>query len=246
MIVLRRFGIGATAPPLVVIPGIDGSIGSVQPIVEKLAARRPVILVDYTREAEPTLERLTAAIADMLLPQVGSAFDLLGQSIGTILAAQLAARVPPVRRVVLISTFLRLGDLKLRLSNCFASFSPRWLYRLLTPPALRWQCGPVGDGRDHPFFARSAESDPSLVVKRTEWEIGRDFHRDVAGIAQPLLVLMGAQDRFVPDAQREIRELRRLLAHRDARVITVPNAGHVLLPTRAIDFATAQITEFLS
>ncbi|TIP18459.1 alpha/beta hydrolase [Mesorhizobium sp.] len=246
MIALQRFGTVATAPPLVVIPGIDGSIGSVQPIVEKLGAKRPIILVDYTQEAEPTLERLSAAIADILLTQVDTAFDLLGQSIGTILAAQLSVRVPPVRRVVLISTFLRLGDLKLRLSNCFASLSPRWLYQLLTPPTLAWQCGPVGDGRNHPFFARSVESDPSVVVKRTSWEVGRDFHQDISGIAHPLLVLMGQQDRFVPNAERELEELGRLLAHRNARVIAVPHAGHVFLPTPAIEFAAAQITEFLS
>jgi pimeloyl-ACP methyl ester carboxylesterase len=246
MIAVRTFGTAATAPPLVVIPGIDGSIGSVQPIVERLASRRLVILIDYTQETETTLEHLSAAIAGTLRAQAGDTFDLLGQSIGTIVAAQLSVQALPVRRVVLISTFLELNDFKLRLNNLLASLSPRWLYRLLTRPALAWQCGPVGDGHDHPFFARSADSDPALIVKRTRWEIGRDFHNDIAAIAQPLLVLMGEQDRFVQNAKREIDELTRLLAHRQAQVVAVPKAGHVFLPTPAIEFAVSWITEFLA
>ena len=71
MIGLQTFGTASTAPPLVVIPGIDGSIGSVQPIVEKLAQRRLVILVDYTQEAEATLDRLSVAIARVLQEQIG-------------------------------------------------------------------------------------------------------------------------------------------------------------------------------
>jgi pimeloyl-ACP methyl ester carboxylesterase len=246
MISLQTFGSASAVPPLVVIPGIDGSIGSVQPIVEKLSRERRVILVDYTQETEPTLESLSGAITGILREQLNEPFDLLGQSIGTIIAAKLAVQALPVRRVVLISTFLRLNDFKLGFSNLLATLSPRWLYRLLSRPVLIWQCGPVGDGNDHLFLARSAESDPSIIVKRTGWEIGHDFHSDISGVRQPLLVLMGERDRFVPNARLEIDELRRVVARRDARVIAVPTAGHVLFPTLAINFAVLQIAEFLA
>jgi pimeloyl-ACP methyl ester carboxylesterase len=230
---------------LVVVPGIDGSIGSVQPVVERLARTREIILVDYTEESEATLNALSASIESLLRPRMSVAFDLLGQSIGTIVAARLAAGSLPVRRVVLISTFLRLNDFKLKFSNLLAGLGPRWLYRILIRPVLAWTCGPVGDGRDHPFFARSAASDPANIVKRTAWEIGRDFRPEVRGIPQRLLILMGEKDNFVPDAAREIDELKKLLAGPDAQVIAVPEAGHVLLPTPAIDFAVVRITEFL-
>jgi len=246
MIGLQTFGSASTVPPLVVIPGIDGSIGSVELIVEKLSRERRVILVDYTQEAEPTLDRLSCAIAGILRERLNEPFDLLGQSIGTIIAAKVAVQALPVRRVVLISTFLRLNDFKLRFSNLLAALSPRWLYRLLSRPVLMWQCGPVGDGNARPFLVRSAESDPSFIVKRTRWEIGSDFHDDIAGVGQPLLVLMGERDRFVPNARREIDELRQVVTGRDARVLGVPTAGHVLFPTLAIDFAVLQIEEFLA
>lgn len=246
MITLERFGRATANPPLVIVPGIDGSIGSVEPIVEKMATQRQVIVINYTRETEATLDRLSDVIENALYDQHYGTFDLLGQSIGTIIAAQLSVRSLPVRRVVLISTFLRLNDLKLKLSNFFTSLSPRWLYRLISRPVLSWQCGPVGDGQNHPFFALSANSDPSLIVKRTKWEIGRSFHNDIASVTAPLLLLMGEQDRFVPNAQREIEELKRLAARSNAHVVTVPNAGHVLLSAAAIDFAVLQIKEFLT
>lgn len=245
MIRLQSFGAASAQPSLVVVPGIDGSVGSVQPLIEHLARTREIMLVDYTDESEPTLEALSASIADLLRSRISGGFDLLGQSIGTIIAAQLAAQNLTVRRVVLISTFLRLNDSKLKLNNFLASMGPRWLYRLMSRPVLEWSCGPVGDGHDHPFFKRSAESDPANIVKRTAWEIGRDFRPDISGVTQPMLVLMGEQDRFVPNAGREIEDLKKLLSGRDAQVITVPQAGHVLLPTAAIDFAVVRIAEFL-
>lgn len=246
MIGHHTFGSASNVPPLVVIPGIDGSIGSVQAIVEILSRTRRVVLVDYTQEAEPTLDRLCGAIAGVLRGQLSEPFDLLGQSIGSIMAAKLAVQDLPVRRVVLISTFLRLNDLKLRFSNLLAGLSPRWLYRLLSRPVLIWQCGPVGDGNARPFLVRSAESNPSLIVKRTQWEIGTDFHDDIAGVAQPLLMLMGERDRFVPNARLEIEELRQLVTGRDARVVGVPASGHVVFPTVAIEFVVSQIEAFLA
>ncbi len=246
MIKLETFGTASALPSLAVLPGIDGSIGSVQPLIEQLARTREVVLVDYTGESESTLQALSASIVDLLRNRTNGSFDLMGQSIGTILAAQVAAQHPAVRRVVLISTFLRLSDAKLKLNNFLASMGPRWLYRLMSRPVLEWSCGPVGDGHDHPFFKKSAESDPASLVRRTAWEIGRDFRPDISGVSQPLLVLMGEQDRFVPNAAREIEDLKKLLAGRDARVVPVPQAGHVLLPTAAIDFAVVQITEFLA
>jgi pimeloyl-ACP methyl ester carboxylesterase len=245
MIRLQSFGVASAQPSLVVVPGIDGSIGSVEPLVERLARTREIFLVDYTQESEPTLEALSTAVAALLRDRMSASFDLMGQSIGTIIAAQAAAQNLPIRRVVLISTFLRLNDFKLRLSNMLTSSGPRWLYRLLSRPILEWSCGPVGDGHDHPFFAWSADSDPERIVKRTGWEIGRDFRTDIAHVPQPMLVLMGEKDRFVPNASGEIEALKKLLAGRDADVIAVPGAGHVLLPTPAIDFAVSRIAEFL-
>jgi pimeloyl-ACP methyl ester carboxylesterase len=231
------------APPLVAIPGIDGSAGSISPIVERLATSRQVLLVDYADETNPTLEGLTDQIADAL---EAKEIDLLGQSIGTILAAQLASRqVPGVRKVVLIGTFTRLRWGSLRLSNLLTSLSPPWLYRMTTRPTMAYVCGPVGNGWDHPFFTTARESNPYGIVRRTGWEIGRDFTRDLDVLSGPAIVLMGADDRFVPDVWRDIEKLRSLYRGRPIDVVPIPDAGHVLLPSPAIGRAVDEIQAFL-
>jgi len=247
---VRRFGAQADTgrPPLVAIPGIDGSPASIEPIVRRLGDSRPVLVADYRAEVNPTLERLTDEIAEAVAPEVGGGpVDVLGQSIGTVVAAQLAIRKGlDVRRVVLIGPFTRLDWPKLRLSNLMTRLSPQWLYRLSGPPLMAYECGPVGDGWRHPFFAATFRSDPEGVIKRTRWEIGRDFAQDLERIDLPGLVLIGAKDRFVPDPQREVERLRSLFVGKQVRVEVVPEAGHVLLPTTAIERAAREIEAFLA
>ena len=246
MIRLERHGLPAAPPPLVAIPGIDGSIASIAPIVKQLARRREVVVVNYTAETNPTLEELSAEIASAIRAELPSPVDLLGQSIGTILTVQVAGiHRSAVRKVILIATFTRLRWFLLRVTNILVSMTPRWLYRATTPAMLSWICGPVGDGRTHPFFAASRNSDPKGVVKRTAWEINRDFASDLARLEQPARILMGAEDRFVPNARREIAKLEALFTGRPVTIRAIPKAGHVLLPSAAIAQAVSIIDEFL-
>ena len=106
-------------------------------------------------------------------------------------------------------------------------------------------CGPLGDGRDNPAFAAARKADQAGVARRTGWEIDRDFALDLAKIRLPLLVLMGEQDRFVPNAKREVEKLRALFADRPAQVETIPKAGHIFLPTAAVTLAIEKISAFL-
>jgi pimeloyl-ACP methyl ester carboxylesterase len=242
---LRRRGDWGGPVPLIVVPGIDGSEGSVAPIVERLARGRPVGVVDYASETNRTLEGLSAEVADLAGREVDGPFDLLGQSIGTIVAARVASGALPVRRVVLISTYRRARWSALRLSVLAAGVTPRWLFRVSTVPMMKLVCGPVGDGRDHPFFAAVRASDPNGVTKRMAWQIDRDFTADLRAIERPTLVLMGAKDRFVPDIASEVPGLRRVLADRRATVLTIEEAGHVLLGSASISRAVAEIERFL-
>jgi len=248
MIRLIRLGQASQYPTLIAIPGIDGSIGSLESIVRRLAQNRAVIAIDYSAETNPTLEALSAEIAAALTAEHLTAFDLLGQSIGTIVAAQIASDYGlPVRKVVLVCTFTRLVTPMLQMTVLALKLTPKWLARLLSPLSVRLLCGPVGDGRDNPAFAGARNADQAGVAKRTAWEIGRDFALDLAKIKQstPLLVLMGEQDRFVPNAKREIAKLRALFANRPAQVETIPKAGHIFLPTAAIALAVEKISAFL-
>lgn len=202
-------------------------------------------MVDYTKEQHPALEGLSREIEQKVRGEVDGPFDLLGQSIGTIMAAQIAARMEPVRCVALMSTFTELNATQLRLATVVMRLTPDWLYRLTAPLAMAYVCGPVGDGGEHPFLAASRSSNKAMVIKRTRWEIGRDFSPDLARITQPTLVLMGKRDRFVPDAGDAFRTLQQLFARPDARVVQVPGGGHVFLPTPAIAYAIRKIHTFL-
>lgn len=246
MIRLERIGSAPSGTPLVMIPGIDGSSGSVLPIAQALARERPVFITDYTAEQNATVETLSSEIAGLLGASLPGPFDVIGQSIGTIFASQVAcAPTLPVRRVVLCCTFTRLRWTTMRVSNTLLAITPRSLFAATAPTMMKLVCGPVGDGANHPFFEASRRADKHGVLKRTAWQIGRDFSPDIAAVQLPLLVLMGARDRFVPDIDREIDTLRSLLAGRNASVRTVADAGHVLLPSSAIAFAAETISEFL-
>jgi pimeloyl-ACP methyl ester carboxylesterase len=241
---LHSVGQANGRPPLLAVPGLDGSIGSIEPLVERLAADRRVLVADYTAEHNATLEGLAAEIAAAAEAEAPGEVDLLGQSIGTLMVAEIAAAgALPVRRVVLIGTFTRVRDASVRVADALSAIMPYALQRLTTPTLMAIVCGPVGDGRRHPFFAASRRSIFSRTRRRSAWQVGRDFSALLRRIDRPLLVLLGARDRFPPpgDAARVRAEVEP-----GGRVAVIPGAGHVVLPSQAIDIAAHEIAGFLS
>jgi pimeloyl-ACP methyl ester carboxylesterase len=250
-VTLDAYGPAGSTPPLIVIPGIDGSIGSVAPIVERLAARRRVLVADYTGEHNASLERLTEEIARVAGDRISGEIDLLGQSIGSLAAAKLAAGgldgpggVGPlsVRRTVLIATFTSVRDTDLRVADALSAVTPFSVQRMATPGLMAFVCGPVGDGRHRPFFAAVRAANFARTRRRTAWQIGRDFSPVLRAIRGPLLILLGDRDRFVPPDNGE--RVRAAVAN-GGRVVGIPDGGHVLLPSATIDRAVEQIEEFL-
>jgi pimeloyl-ACP methyl ester carboxylesterase len=240
---LRAYGEARDRPPLVAVPGLDGSVGSIEPIVERLAADRRVLVADYTGEHNCTLEDLAAEVARAARAAADGEVDLLGQSIGTLVATEVAARgTLPVRRIVLIGTFTRVRDATLRVANGLSMISPYALQRSTAPGLMALACGPVRDGRGHPFFCAARRSVFSRTRRRTGWQVGRDFSSLLRRVDRPLLVLLGDRDRFPPpgDAQRV-----RAVVEPRGRVAFIPGAGHVLLPSAAIARAAREIEEFL-
>lgn len=240
---LRRYGPSGGATPLVAVPGIDGSVGSIAPIVEELARSRPVVVVDYSSEQNPTLEALaqevTAAVTSAGLGPV----DLMGQSIGTVVAALVAASGQvEVRRVVLVATFTRARWFALRVANLASQMTPGILYRLSVVPLMAAVCGPVGGAWRHPFFAAVRRADPVSTRRRTAWQIDRDFGPHLRAIPQPVRVVMGRRDRFVPDAGAAISTMRSMFG--SGAVVEVEGAGHVMLADSAVARTVAAIAEF--
>lgn len=242
---VRQSG-ATTGVPLVVVPGMDGSRGTLAPLVERLSRSRPTFVVDYTTERNPRLEDLSGEIARLVRTELTGQVDVLATSLGAVVAAQaIGDHGLEARRAVLIGAFTRVRDAQLRANNLLISVLPRSSYRLLSPWVLAWVCGPVGDGWRHPFFRHIRASDPVQVAKRTRWEVGRDFSTELAKIAQPTLILMGSRDRFVKDLDSEIRILRRLFRRPGSEVREVPAAGHVFLPSAAVDTAVEAAEDFL-
>lgn len=242
---LLEFG-PARGTPLVAVPGLDGSPGTILTLVERLARSRRVVVADYSRERTASLEELTSRVVEVTRDKLSGPVDVLGESLGSIVAAQMSSRSgSDVRRLVLVGTFTRLSTWPLRGTMVSARLAPRGAYRVLTPLLMSYVCGPVGDGADDPFFSYLRESDPRGAAKRTGWEIGRDFGQDLRKIRHPALVVMGAKDRFVPDIRREVRKLNAVLRDKQARVVQISGAGHVLLPRAAIESAANEIEAFL-
>ena len=65
MIRIIEIGQKSDKTPLIAIPGIDGSIGSIERIVNKVAENRRVIVIDYSEENNITLEALAKPIAKL-------------------------------------------------------------------------------------------------------------------------------------------------------------------------------------
>jgi pimeloyl-ACP methyl ester carboxylesterase len=230
-------------PPIVAIPGIDGQPGSVGPIVKQLAQHRRVLLVDYSRELTASPGDLAGAIADLIPDRC----DLVGQSIGTWIAAEVAVRRrSAVRRVVLISPFTRVRNITLRGSALGTRLMPRWLYRTTTPTMMAMACGPVGDGRDHPFLDGVANSDQAGVARRTRWQVNQDVTGLFRSIEQPTALVLGGSDRFVPRRDREWKHLTEIFSRSEDRVEILDDAGHVFLPSESVDQATRIIVDFLA
>jgi len=133
-------------------------------------------------------------------------------------------------------------DAVLRATNGLSALSPYALQRTSAPGLMAVACGPVGDGRRHPFFAASRRSVFSRTRRRTGWQVGRDFSSLLGRLDRPLLVLLGGSDRF--PARGDAKRVRAAVAP-GGRIVTIPEAGHVLLPSAAVERAAAEIDAFL-
>jgi pimeloyl-ACP methyl ester carboxylesterase len=231
--------------PVLVVPGLDGSVGTVAPLVEALARTRPVYLVDYRTERNPTLELFSAEIAALVRDAGLPPVDVVASSLGCIAAAQAVAdHGVACDRLALVGPFTVLDSRRLRGARWVTALLPRRLYELAAPLLMGWICGPIGDGWRHPFFRWIRSSDPRQVVKRTGWEIDRDFSLDLKKLTQPTLVLLGAKDRFVPDVDDEAAALITALSNSESEVRLIPEAGHVLLTSGAVREAVQLIETF--
>jgi pimeloyl-ACP methyl ester carboxylesterase len=180
-----RYRLLGDGPPVVLLHGLSGSWRWWSPVCESLAARRRVYLVDLP----PARRRLgaaeLAAWAGRWLASVGlENVDLVGHSLGGLVAAEVAAREPErVRRLVLVAPAgipcgLGLATRSFRLLETL--YDVRGRLPTVVRDAVR--AGPLGLLRGVVFVSY------------------RDLRAELAAVRAPSLLVWGERDRLMPVA----------------------------------------------
>ena len=240
----RRFGI-ASSRPLLCLQHFTGTLDNWDPAVtDPLALEREVILFDSagvgrsSGEVPPTVKGMaTHALA--FIDGLGlSACDILGYSLGGMVAQVIAQQRPSViRRMILVGTAPRAGDDIMHLEK------PR-LAPFLRDPSLRgyavlqkifFALTESSQTAGQSFITRLAQrrddldrpSGPAVAAAQMaafrEWEhVAGDRFADLATIGQPTLVVNGIHDEMIP-----IANSYHLAEHLpNAVLLAYPDSGH--------------------
>jgi pimeloyl-ACP methyl ester carboxylesterase len=224
------------ALPIVLVPGLLVTARLYAEQIPALWRLGPVTVADHTRDDS------MAAIARRILADAPPRFALAGLSMGGHVAFEIVRRAPErVARLALLSTSARLDP-------------PEITERRRRQIALA-QEGRFGEVADMQFAVqvhRSRLDDVGLqtlvrlmadetgveaFVRQQTANIGRpDSRPDLAGIACPTLVVVGAGDNLIPP-QRSAEIADAILG---ARLVTIAECGHLSTLERP-----AQVTEAL-
>jgi poly(3-hydroxyalkanoate) depolymerase len=243
-----RTSVRGAGPPVLLITGLGASLDLAAPFERELAARRrQVISFDApgvgqsTPYARPRRMRGVARTVERMLDALGlDAVDVLGVSLGGVVAQQLAHQAPHrVRRLVLAATGPGLGGVPGSARVLLSLATPR---RYTQPDYYRRIAGRVYGGearRDpdsllHGSLARFVDR-PSLrgylgqLYAISGWTSIPWLHR----LRHATLVLAGDDDPIVPLVNAKI------LARRipDAHLHVVPGGGHLFLLERPAETA---------
>jgi pimeloyl-ACP methyl ester carboxylesterase len=238
----RRFGTpGGT--PIVFFQHFMGNLDDHDPAIsDGLAADREVILFNNTGIASTnglvpeTIEQMATDAAAFIDALGLSTVDLVGHSMGGLVAQELAIQRPQlVRRLVLVGTGPRggerIGQSPPETAALFGKTYPRqqdmWLPILFAPTDTSQKLGRayvdrivVREDRDAPF------SEQSVLAQRTAigvYGAAKDpAYRNLKSITAPVLVVNGTDDIVIPTVNSYI--LQQFLP--DAQLVIYPDANH--------------------
>jgi pimeloyl-ACP methyl ester carboxylesterase len=200
------YRVAGTGEPLVLVHGLAGSWRWWTPVIEPLAARRRVYVVDLRRLRHVDAPDVSAWLVRWLDAVGLQRVDVAGHSLGGLIAAELAASCPErTRRLVLVAPAgIPCGrSLPRRAVPLLgALFDIRWSLPMITADALR--TGPLSMARAISFVSR------------------RDLRTELAGVKAPTLLVWGDGDLLVPSELAA--EWERLLP--DPRLARL-SCGHV-------------------
>ena len=207
------------APVLVCVHGLSGSSRWWSQLVPRVEAAGPVALLDLPRGLAPI--DLSKWVVEQL-ETLEAPVDLVGHSLGGLVAARVAALRPDlVRRLVLIAP---------------PGMGPqRSLAAYVWPLLLTLR-------RSRPSFLTRLTTDafragPRNIVRGGRHAASTDIRAAARSIVAPTLLVWGARDRIVPATEGPAwRE-----ALTDARLLVLPRAGHVPMVEAPDDLADAII-----
>ena len=176
-----RYRVTGSGEPLVLVHGLAGSWRWWSPMLEQLAARRRVHVVDLPRLRHPVRAAQLSKWLARWLDAVGlDDTELAGHSLGGLVAAELAA-TRQTRRLVLVAPA---GI------PCGRGLTGRALPLLRTLYDVR---------RSLPMLTIDAlRTGPLDVARGIAFVSGRDLRRELSTIRAPTLLVWGERDRLVP------------------------------------------------
>lgn len=218
------------------------------PFLERLSRDRRVIVPSLPGfvgggSHEPLTDTASwvAATLDVLEASGLRGADLIGASVGGMLAAEAACFSPGIaKRLVLMAPF-GLHDDSEPIADVFAC-APGEVGALLCAEPLfhdHYFAPPRGHGADDwsAAMARATDAAARLLWPLPERGLAGRLHR----IRVPVLLLWGEEDRVIPASYAD--RFAGLLGP-DARTVVIPNAGH-MVELDAAEEAAAAVLDFL-
>ncbi len=240
----RRFGSGA-ARPLLFLQHFMGTLDNWDPAVtDPLAAGREVILFDNagigrsTGRVSSTVQEMAAQVLGFLESLGVTICDVLGFSLGGMVAQQLALEKPSViRRMILVGTAPRGGQdiMHVEKPSLAKSFSDPALRGYARLQKIFFAPTKSSQAAGQAFVARLAQrtddldppSGPEVAAAQIaafrEWEhVSGEPFADLTKVQQPTLVVNGVHDEMIPVANSYA-----LGEHLpNAVLLTYPDSGH--------------------
>jgi poly(3-hydroxyalkanoate) depolymerase len=251
-----RTSVRGSGPPLLLITGLGASLDLAQPFERELTARgvraigfdAPGVGQSTPYQWPRRMPGVARTVRRMLDALGYDRVDVLGVSLGGVVAQQLARQAPDrVRRLVLAATGPGLGGVPgspgvlLALATPWRYYQPDY-YRRIAGRIYGGEARRDPDALLHGSIARFIERPSMRGYLGQLYSIsGWTSLPWLRTLRQPTLVLAGDDDPIVPLVNGRI--LARLIP--DARLHVVPGGGHLFLLERPAQMA-ALVAEFLN
>jgi pimeloyl-ACP methyl ester carboxylesterase len=222
-------------PPLVYLPGLDGSGELLFAQEDELGTRYRIHRVRYRSEGEFTYDDLVRDVIEVLDEADVKRATIVAESFGGTIGLHLALAYPErVERLMVLNTFAKFSNRRfLRWGGLLIRRAPPRLvhavrYAIDTPTLALLERIPRDRRRR---FLDVARRQPLCgYARRIELLEKLDFTGDLSEISVPTLVVSGEVDRVVPSAAS--RELAKRIP--GAILRTLPGVGHAALMTPGV------------